>query len=97
MRRGASLVNLGRGGHVVEADLLEALASGQLRRAVLDVFGTEPLASGHAFWTHPKVTVLPHIAALTDPRSAASVVARNVRALRSGAPLAHLVDRTRGY
>jgi glyoxylate/hydroxypyruvate reductase len=97
MRRGASLVNLGRGGHVVEADLLEALDQGQLRHAVLDVFGTEPLPSGHAFWSHPNVTMLPHIAALTDPRSAAAVVARNVRALRSGAPLAHLVDRTRGY
>jgi glyoxylate/hydroxypyruvate reductase A len=97
MRRGASLVNLGRGGHVVEADLLEALDSGLLRHAVLDVFGTEPLPSGHAFWAHPKVTLLPHIAALTDPRSAASVVARNVRALRSGAPLAHVVDHTRGY
>ncbi len=97
MRRGASLVNLGRGGHVVEADLLEALEKGQLRHAVLDVFGTEPLPSGHAFWSHPKVTVLPHIAALTDPRSAATVVARNVQALRSGAPLVHLVDRTRGY
>jgi glyoxylate/hydroxypyruvate reductase len=97
MRRGASLVNLGRGGHVVEADLLEALHSGQLRHAVLDVFGTEPLPSGHAFWTHPQVTVLPHVAALTDPRSAAGVVARNVQALRGGAPLAHLVDRIRGY
>ncbi len=97
MRRGASLVNLGRGGHVVEADLLHALATGQLCRAVLDVFATEPLASNHAFWTHPQISVLPHIAALTDPRSAAQVVARNVTALRNGAPLAHLVDRARGY
>ncbi len=97
MRRGASLVNLGRGGHVIEADLLAALASGRLRYAVLDVFAHEPLAPDHEFLTHPRISVLPHIAALTDPRSAAQVVARNVRALRGGTPLAHLVDRSRGY
>jgi glyoxylate/hydroxypyruvate reductase A len=95
--RGASLVNLARGAHVVEADLLDALASGQLARAVLDVFHTEPLPAGHAFWSHPRVTVLPHVAAPTDPRSAAPIAAANVRALRDGRPLAHLVDRARGY
>ena len=97
MRRGAHFVNLGRGAHVVEADLLDALAQGQLRRAILDVFVTEPLAENHAFWGHPQIVVLPHVAALTDPNSAARVVARNVHALRSGEPLAHLVDRKRGY
>jgi len=97
MRNGASLVNLGRGAHVVEPDLLDALASKHLRHAVLDVFDSEPLSPEHSFWAHPQVTVLPHIAALTDPHSAALVVARNVHALRSGAPLSHLVDRSRGY
>lgn len=97
MRRGASLVNLARGGHVVDADLLEALAGGHLHHAVLDVFHTEPLPAQHAFWSHPQVTVLPHVAASTDPRSAALVVARNVRALREGRPVEHLVDRARGY
>jgi glyoxylate/hydroxypyruvate reductase A len=97
MPRGASLVNLARGAHVVEADLLAALDSGHLHRAVLDVFATEPLPAGHAFWSHPGVTVLPHVAAQTDPRSAAAVVAANVHALRSGLPLAHRVDRARGY
>jgi glyoxylate/hydroxypyruvate reductase A len=95
--RGASLVNLARGAHVVDADLLAALASGQLRRAVLDVFATEPLPAGHPFWHHPQVTLLPHVAALTDERSAAQVVAANLQALASGAPLAHLVDRRQGY
>ena len=95
--RGASVVNLARGAHVVEADLLAALDSGQLHRAVLDVFHEEPLAPGHAFWQHPRVTVLPHVAALTDLDSAAQVVAANLRALRDGAPLAHRVDRARGY
>jgi len=97
MPRGASLVNLARGDHVVEPDLLAALASGQLKRAVLDVFTTEPLPPAHPFWSHPAITVLPHIAAPTVPRSAAVIAARNIAALRRGAPLQHLVDRTRGY
>jgi glyoxylate/hydroxypyruvate reductase A len=97
MRRGASLVNLARGAHVVDADLLEALDSGQLHRAVLDVFHTEPLPAGHRFWSHPQVSVLPHAAAQTDPRSAARIAAANVQALRAGAALQHLVDRSRGY
>lgn len=97
MRRGASLVNLARGAHVVDADLLKALDDGHLARAVLDVFNTEPLPRSHAYWTHPRVTVLPHIAAPTDPRSAVRVVAENVRSLREGRTPAHLVDRQRSY
>ena len=97
MPRGASLVNLARGGHVVDPDLLAALDSGHLRHAVLDVFETESLPPDHPFWTHPRLTVLPHVAAQTDPRSAAQIVARNVRALREGRPLEHLVDRVRAY
>ncbi len=97
MQRGAGLVNLARGAHVVEADLLAALDLGPLRHAVLDVFDTEPLPADHPYWSHPQVTVLPHVAAQTDPRSAADVVAAQVRALRGGAPLQHLVDRRRGY
>ena len=97
MPRGANLVNLARGAHVVDAHLLAALASGHIAHAVLDVFHTEPLPPGHAFWSHPRVTVLPHVAAPTDPRSAARVVAGNVRALREGRLLSHLVDRSRGY
>ncbi|MDQ2780574.1 MAG: glyoxylate/hydroxypyruvate reductase A, partial [Pseudomonadota bacterium] len=61
--RGASVVNLGRGAHVVDADLLAALDSGHLERAVLDVFHTEPLPPAHPFWRHPRITVLPHAAA----------------------------------
>jgi glyoxylate/hydroxypyruvate reductase len=95
--RGAAIVNLARGAHVVDADLLAALDSGHLKHAVLDVFHAEPLPPDHRYWQHPQVTVLPHVAALTDLRSAAGVVARNLRALREGAPLAHRVDRSRGY
>jgi glyoxylate/hydroxypyruvate reductase A len=97
MAPGAGLVNLARGAHVVEADLLAALDHGSLRHAVLDVFNTEPLPAAHAFWQHPHVTLLPHTAALTDHRSAAQVVAANLQRLQSGEALQHLVDRGRGY
>jgi glyoxylate/hydroxypyruvate reductase len=93
----ASLVNLARGAHVVEADLLAALDGGALRHAVLDVFQVEPLPREHPFWRHPRLTLLPHAAALTDERSAAAVAVANLRALRNDQPLAHLVDRQRGY
>ena len=97
LRRGAGLVNLARGAHVVDADLLAALDSGQLGHAVLDVFATEPLQAGHRYWQHRQVTVLPHAAALTDLRSAAALVARNIDALAAGRPLHHRVVREAGY
>ncbi|MFN6995388.1 MAG: 2-hydroxyacid dehydrogenase [Aquincola tertiaricarbonis] len=94
---GAAIVNLARGAHLVEADLLAALDSGQIGHAVLDVFTTEPLPDGHAFWAHPRITVLPHVAAQTDARSAAAIAVRNLVALQQGQPLSNLVDRQRGY
>jgi glyoxylate/hydroxypyruvate reductase len=97
LRPGASLVNLARGAHVVEKDLLAALNAGRLEHAVLDVFDTEPLPPTHVFWFHPRVTLWPHAAAQTDLRSAAAVVAANVEAVRRGEAAAHLVDRSRGY
>ncbi len=93
----AAVVNLARGAHVVDADLLAALDRGHLRHAVLDVFQTEPLPAEHPYWQHPQITVLPHAAAQTDPRSAAAVAVRNLRAVRDGGALQHLVDRQRGY
>lgn len=95
--RGAGLVNLARGAHLVDDDLLAALDNGQLGHAVLDVFNTEPLPAAHAYWQHPRVTVLPHAAAATDARSAAAVVARNIEALAAGRPLSDLVARDAGY
>ena len=97
MKVGASIVNLARGAHLAEADLLAALDRGQIARAVLDVFHTEPLPGDHAFWSHPQVTVLPHVAGQTDPASASLVVAANIRAWRDGRTPQHLVDRARGY
>jgi glyoxylate/hydroxypyruvate reductase A len=97
MPAGAAVVNLARGAHLVDADLLAALDSAQLSHAVLDVFHREPLPAEHPFWRHPAITLLPHAAALTDERSAAAVVAANLRAFAAGEPVAHLVDRQRGY
>ena len=95
--RGAGVVNLARGRHVVDADLLAALASGQVGHAVLDVFHTEPLPAEHPFWGHEQVTLLPHVAAQTDARSAAAVAVANLRALRDGGAIRHRVDPGRGY
>jgi glyoxylate/hydroxypyruvate reductase len=97
MKPGASFVNLARGQHVVEGDLLTALDKGQVGHAVLDVFQTEPLPTGHVFWSHPRVTLLPHAAAQTDLRSATAVAIGNLNAWREGRPIANLVDRARGY
>ena len=93
----AAIVNLARGALVVDAELLAALDSGHLRHAVLDVFHEEPLPREHVYWSHPRVTVLPHVAALTDARSAAAVVAENLRAAVAGTALQHLVQREHGY
>ena len=95
--RGAALVNAGRGGHLVESDLLRALDEGQLGGAFLDVCDSEPLPAGHPFWTHPRIWLTPHIASMTQPATAAQVVLDNLRRHRNGEPLTGLVDRARGY
>lgn len=97
MPKGASIVNLGRGGHLVESDLLAALDNGHLRHAVLDVFQAEPLSVDSVFWRHPSVTVLPHIAAITDPDSASEIVAKQIRTWVAGGTVEHQVHRSRGY
>lgn len=95
--KGASIINAARGGHQVEADILSALDTGELSEATLDVFEAEPLPPGHAFWTHPAVTVTPHNASITDPDSGARQVIENIRRYRRGEPLPNLVDREAGY
>ena len=95
--RGAAVVNMGRGAHVVAADLLAALDEGQLSTAILDVTDPEPLPSDHALWRHPKVIVTPHIAAETQPETSARVLLENLRRHQRGEPLVGLVDRDRGY
>ncbi len=95
--RGACLINCARGGHVVEADLLAALHSGQLHGALLDVFRDEPLPADHPFWTHPRVRLTPHIAGVTRPEAAAAQVVENIRRVRAGEPVLNRVDPARGY
>jgi glyoxylate/hydroxypyruvate reductase A len=90
--KGAAVVNCARGGHLVEADLLDALDNGQISAAVLDVFRDEPLPQQHAFWRHPRILITPHVAAATHPATAAVAVADNLRRLREGRPLLNRVD-----
>ncbi|MEC3768765.1 2-hydroxyacid dehydrogenase [Cupriavidus sp. SS-3] len=94
---GAALINVGRGPHLVDADLLEALDSGRLSRAILDVTEPEPLPAEHPFWTHPRVFLTPHVASMTQPESAAPILLENVRRHQRGEPLADVIDRYRGY
>ncbi|AWN52238.1 glyoxylate/hydroxypyruvate reductase A [Methylobacterium sp. 17Sr1-1] len=94
---GAGLVNAGRGGHAVEADLLAALESGQLSGAVLDVLATEPPPADHPLLAHPRVVVTPHVASATQPAGAARQVIQGVRAHLRGEPIAHAIDRSQGY
>ncbi len=95
--QGAWLINVGRGGHGNEADMLDALDSGQLGGAVLDVFQTEPLPADSRFWAHPKVTVTPHIAGITDPRNASAFVVECVTRAEKGEPFRNVVDLSKGY
>ena len=95
--QGAGLVNAGRGGHLIEADLLAALDSGQLSAAVLDVFCDEPLPPDHSFWHHSRIIVTPHIAAETHPPTAAPIIVDAIRRLEAGLPVPNRVDLARGY
>ncbi|AWC76537.1 glyoxylate/hydroxypyruvate reductase GhrA [Serratia marcescens] len=97
LNSGAYLINIARGAHLVEADLLAALEQGQLAAATLDVFAREPLPQDHPFWRHPRVTITPHIAAITLPQQAMDQIAANIRALEAGHAPAGVVDRQRGY
>jgi glyoxylate/hydroxypyruvate reductase A len=96
MKPGVVFVNAARGGHVVDDDLLAALDEGRVGLAVLDVFNEEPLPPEHRYWSHPRVVMTPHVAALTLPLMADAVL-DNVKRLREGRPLRHLVDVERGY
>ncbi|WP_250502515.1 glyoxylate/hydroxypyruvate reductase A [Caballeronia sp. AZ7_KS35] len=95
--KGASLINVGRGGHLVEQDLLDALASKQLRCAMLDVTSVEPLPADHPFWTHPQIVLTPHIASVTDAEGGAEFVVESLRSHIAGQDLTGVVDVRRGY
>jgi glyoxylate/hydroxypyruvate reductase A len=94
---GAAIINLGRGEHIVEADLIAALDSGHLAAATLDVFPVEPLPSDSPLWRHPKITIMPHVARRLVPADLAPRVCEIIRKFRAGIPLTQLVDRNLGY
>jgi glyoxylate/hydroxypyruvate reductase A len=94
---GAYLINVGRGGHLVEADLIPALDAGRLAGATLDVFETEPLPTDHPFWGDPRIVVTPHAAAVTHPSTAGAGILANLRRTLAGEPMEGVVDRDRGY
>lgn len=95
--RGAWLINVARGALVVDVDLVDALDSGHLSGAVLDVFREEPLPASHPFWHHPRVQVTPHVSAPTQIDVSAEQVAANIDRLMRGEPLRGVVNRHRGY
>ena len=94
---GPFLINAGRGGLQVEADILAALEAGTLKGATLDVFETEPLPADSRLWTHPGVTVTPHNSAMSEPEAIATAVATQIGRLEAGEPLLNVVDPARGY
>jgi glyoxylate/hydroxypyruvate reductase A len=97
IRAGGYVINVARGAHVVDADLLAAIDSGHLAGATLDVFRVEPLPKGHAFWSHPHITLTPHTSARTLRAESIAQIARKIAALQSGQSVAGLVDAGRGY
>lgn len=97
LRPDSYLIHVGRGAHLIEADLIPLIDSGQLAGATLDVFRDEPLAAGHPFWRHPRIEVTPHASARTLRRETVAQIAGKIQAMQRGEPIAGLVDRERGY
>jgi glyoxylate/hydroxypyruvate reductase len=93
----AYVINVARGKHLVEADLIAAIDSGQVAGATLDVFHTEPLPAEHAFWKSPKITITPHISAVTLREESVAQIAGKIQALQRGEAITGIVDRVRGY
>ncbi len=94
---GAFVINVARGGHLIEDDLVAAIDSGHLAGATLDVFQTEPLPESSPLWKHSKITVTPHVAAISDPRMMAKVAADGIARREKGQPIENVVDFDRGY
>jgi glyoxylate/hydroxypyruvate reductase A len=97
MPRGAMVINIGRGGHVVDADLIAALDSGQLSYAALDALRPEPLPPESPLWLHPKVTVMPHVARRPTVRQLVTEIAANIRSIEAGRGLLQEIDKAIGY
>lgn len=97
LKYGACIINVGRGAHLVEDELISNLDSGQLEQAYLDVFHQEPLPTEHPFWTHPKIVVTPHIASVTNPKTAVPQLIETYSKLLAGEAVVNLVNLTKGY
>jgi glyoxylate/hydroxypyruvate reductase A len=97
LRHGGYIVNVARGAHIVDADLLTLIDSGHLAGATLDVFRVEPLPKGHPFWQHPKITLTPHTSARTLRSESIAQIVGKIAAMERGESVAGLVDATRGY
>jgi glyoxylate/hydroxypyruvate reductase len=97
LAHGAYLINVARGGHLVEQDLLDALEHGQLAAAMLDVFNEEPLPADHPFWQQPRITITPHSSAQTLRDESVVQVAEKIAALERGETISGVVDIERGY
>jgi glyoxylate/hydroxypyruvate reductase A len=95
--KGAALIHVGRGEHLVESDLIAALDNGQLRGAIVDVFEKEPLPADHPLWTTPGVVVTPHMATMATYDVVVQQVVRNIAQMHEGTPYFNQVDTTRGY
>ncbi|GGZ32898.1 glyoxylate/hydroxypyruvate reductase A [Echinicola pacifica] len=96
-KQGTYLINVARGKHLVEEDLIEALDKGYLSGALLDVFHKEPLPESHPFWAHPQVEITPHIASITNPSAAAPQILENYRRMQAGEELMNKINRNKGY
>ena len=97
LAEGAYLIQVGRGAHLVEADLIDLLDKSKLSGATLDVFTTEPLPKDHAFWSHPKIQVIPHASSLSDLNSVSTQIVQHYIKWASGTPLPNLIDPILGY
>lgn len=97
LQQGAYLINVARGRHLVEQDLIDAMDAGHMAGATLDVFRQEPLPQDHAFWTHPKITVTPHTSARTLRDESIAQIASKIKAVYAGQPIEGRVDKVRGY
>ena len=97
LQPGAYVINVARGAHLVDEDLLAAIDSGHVAGATLDVFRTEPLPAGHAFWNHPRITITPHTSARTLREESIAQIARKMAALQRGEAVAGVVNPARGY
>ncbi|MBQ4833078.1 glyoxylate/hydroxypyruvate reductase A [Pseudoalteromonas sp. MMG010] len=93
----AIVINVARGQHVIDSDLIDALDSNKIAAATLDVFNEEPLSPNHPFWSHPKITITPHCAALSDINNVVEQIAHNINCFNDKVPLINKINRTKGY